>query len=375
MLKDILEIYKNDLWKDKRLLDPQKDVFIKQSENIEENKTEISILRHLKEVGISNVPQIIKTDGLNIYMQNYKGIRVFELLVQLDELYIKCNIDKAKYIKKIILDRCNKNQKEIQLALIDWRKNRANRKPYPQFKLNSIIKVLTECTQIMYNEKSLQYELNKINNYWAEVVNVPFRDAATKNMVFADPRLSRIEINPSKDKTLATRNIVESWINNEDFWQQTPINDFDFSSCINDTTYEDDYISLNFFERSFNGNFYVLPEDLLWTGKPDNKRAAITFLVRYYRFGGRKAAYRLLNPINHMIRFAYDDDVFYFRNLSLIMRHLWEDVDNEIPLIIELTDKIAKKLAMKTVQKDAFYERYQDAHREPWSGMRDRVGE
>jgi hypothetical protein len=44
--------------------------------------------------------------------------------------------------------------------------------------------------------------------------------------------------------------------------------------------------------------------------------------VRYLRFGGRKLAYKLINSQGFEIRFRYDDPIFYFRHLPLILSEL-----------------------------------------------------
>lgn len=376
MNEEVLQIYKSDLWKDKRFLDPQQQLFIKESESIEENNTEVSVINFLRNANIDGIPEILKVDGLKIYMPIFKGIRVFELLVQLDDIYVRNEMSKAKDIKELIIKRCEERQKKIQAALIEWRKLQNNRLSYPQMKLNSIIKVLAMCKHIYFDESQLVEELNKLNNYWKTVVDVPFRDATTKNMVFRCEALSRIEIAPSKDKTASSRQIIENKLrsNDDKFWFDTPICDFDFSSCMHDTSLEDDVISLRYHERTFNGNLYIDSNKLVWTGKPDAKRAAISFYVRYYRFGGRKAAYRLINPINHIVRFEYDRDGFYFENLTTIMRYLWSDCDTEFPLLMRITDELAKSLGDKIAITDEFYKRFPDAHREPWAGMRELPG-
>ena len=363
------------MWKDKRLLDPQQNVFVKYSENNIEHETEVSVIKYLRKQGIEDIPEIIKTEGLRIYMPNFRGIRVFELLVQLDDIYEKNGNRRAREVKQQIINRCDKRQQLIQKALIEWRKIQKKREAYPQYKLESIIRVLTDCTQIKYDKNRLLQELNYLNEYWESVVDVPFRDATVKNMVFMHDLFNRIEINPTADKTLITRNKIEEMLGDNQIWNITPIVDFDFSSCIHDTTLEDDFISLHYHERTYRGIGYVEAQNLIWNGIPDAKRAAISFLVRYYRFGGRKAAYRLLNPINHMVRFSNDNDCFYYQHLNPIIRSLWNKADDELPFIMELTDKLGKKIGTCMAYKDAFYEQFPSAFREPWAGMYEKPGE
>ena len=369
--KEILKIFHDDLWKDKRLMDPQDKIFVKKSENGIEHKTEISVLRYLTETGIDGIPEIKETKELDIHMSIYKEIRVFELLVILDGLSIKN--EKAIEVKKKIIDRCNDRQRKIQLALKEWRekeiKNGQIRLKYPQDKIKKIVEVLATCKDIPLRTKEFDKEMVRLINYWETVADIPFRDATTKNMVFCDPNFQRIELEPNESKTEKNIKQVVAKLNDDVFWETTPIADFDFSSCMHDTTVEDDYISLHCHERTFNGNTYIDPKDLIWIGTPDPKRAAISFYVRYYRFGGRKAAYRLLNPVNHLVRFAYDNDDFYFKNLNSIMRNLYPPVDKEFPTLLQITEDLAKHLGTKRAVEDSFYKEYPNATRQPWEGL------
>lgn len=373
MREETLKIFKDDLWKDKRqcLRSSNNGIFLKQSENALEHETEVSILNFMNASGIQGIPEVKRQNGLNIEMTCFNGIRVFELLVQLELIAQKDRNPLAHLRKKQILDRCAQRQKKIQQVLIEWRKEQTSRMVYPQFKLESIIKVLSDCAGIIYNEKEVTKELNKLNDYWQSVAEVPFRDATTKNMVFCSNELVRLEIDPSRTKTEKARTIIRTKLDDDSFWIDNEIGDFDFSSVIHDTTFEDDMISLNFHEHTYSGNPNIDAKDLIWHGEPDPRRAAITFYIRYYRFGGRKAAYRIINPINHMVRFHYDHDDFYFRELNLLMRNLWPDVDNEFPILMALTDKFYRQLGTKLSTMDSFYAHYPSAYREPWANMRE----
>lgn len=369
--RDILKIFHDDLWKDKRLMHPQDKIFIKKSENDIEHKTEVSVLRYLSETGIDGIPEIKKDDGRDIHMSIYKGIRVFELLVILDSLSVK--YEKATEIKRKIINRCNDRQYKIQLALKEWRKNEIKngqvRFKYPQEKIKKIVEILTTCKDIPLYRQEFDREMGQLIDYWETVAEIPFRDATTKNMVFCDPNFQRIELEPNETKTEKNIKQVIAKLNDDNFWETTLIADFDFSSCIHDTTVEDDYISLHYHERTFDGNTYIAPNDLIWVGEPNPKRAAISFYVRYYRFGGRKAAYRLLNPVNHLVRFAHDNDDFYFRTLNSIMRTLYPPIEQEFPTLLQLTEVLAKRLGTKRAVEDLFYKEYPDATRQPWEGL------
>jgi hypothetical protein len=124
---------------------------------------------------------------------------------------------------------------------------------------------------------------------------------------------------------------------------KAPIIDFDFSSCLECSTPEDDPISLKYHERTWISRFQAL-QGLNWGFKDNGMRAALTFLTRYYRFGGRKAAYRLLHPLGHRIRFRHDNDMFYFERLPGIILKLWPEAAEKIPKIMEFTATVARYL-------------------------------
>ena len=140
-------------------------------------------------------------------------------------------------------------------------------------------------------------------------------------------------------------------------WLDAEIVDFDFCSCLHDTTYEDDVISLKYHERTWEGGLPTSKE-LIWNGEPDSKRAAISFLIRYFRFGGRKAAYRLIHPTGHRIRFKYDNDVFYFFKLPQVLQHLWPDCENEYPNLMRFIKMSSRYLNIQSNETDAFLSYY-----------------
>jgi len=368
MRDEILKIFHDDLWKDKRIVD-QRVVFVKRSESTYEKNTEVSVIQHLHEKNIEGIPELIKVTENEIYLYSFKGIRVFELLVQLDELFHKKGLSRAHEVKDLIIARCEERQKRIQHALSEWRQGQPVREPYPMFKFNSIVKVLAYCTKIKYDVKRAEEEMEKLYACWANFATVPFRDATTRNMMFCSDKFTRIKFSQTEERAQKVRDVIEAMLNDNNFWECELIGDFDFSTCIHDTTLEDDFISCKFHERTFNGNPFVEPKEVIWFGEPNEIRAALSFYIRYYRFGGRKAAYRFLNPVNHMVRFRYDSDIFYFFQLNTIMRNLWKEVDNEFPLLLEITEKLSKTLGSSIAKTDLFYETYPNAKRDPWDGM------
>lgn len=352
----IVYLFKTDLWKDQRILDIDNSsgapTMIKHYDNIEELLTEVSVTRFLNSKGISGIPEIRKDAGLTAKMPYYNGIRLFNLFVELDALKSDYN-DKISQIKHMLIVRCDQRQRLIQSELINWRDTQNVRIAYPHGKLKSIVDILSYCLGIDIQEGVIESEIDEINKYWSTVVKVPFRDATSKNMILNSPKLYMDNFESDEDRSAY---LLASIKNNTYYdWVDAPIIDIDFSSCVHDTTFEDDVISLKYHERTWSGAF-PLARELLWNGSPDAKRAAVTFLIRYFRFGGRKAAYRLMHPTGHRIRFKYDNDLFYFARLPQIMTNLWPECKEEYPHMIHFIETTSRYLPMQQVSTDLFLE-------------------
>ena len=361
--RSIATLFKNDLWKDQRTIEilasSEGKALIKHYPSALEKQTEISISKFLNGCGLTGIPPIspiISEDGLAAEMPYFEGIRLFNLFVALDAIRYTTN-GEAATIKKQLIEKCEKRQKELQGALIQWRAKQDNRIPYPQSKLYSIIEILSYCLKLRINRDDLAEETERINEYFSHVATVPFRDSTTKNMILNCPELftEHFQSDNERDSFIQQCILDKSYIK----WLDAPIIDIDFCSCVHDTTYEDDVISLKFHERTWNG---MIPEaeSLLWNGIPDNQRAAITFLIRYFRFGGRKAAYRLLHASGHCVRFKYDNDCFYFMNLPKFIQHLWPEFKNLYPNMFSFIVAVARNLPFQNEPVDIFMEYFPD---------------
>jgi len=284
-------------------------------------------------------------------MPYYKGIRIFNLLVELDFLQGECNDESAEY-KRTIIRKCEEQQQIIQRLLCKWSTSDDLRIAYPHAKIKTIVIILSECLGIVFDEKKVDDEILNINEYWNSVANTPFRDATPKNMLLFNPELHLSKFESEDDR----RNFIKNCIADGSFKHmiEHPIIDFDFCSCIHNTTPEDDVISLKYHERTWSG---ITPSqsDLVWNGyKPNGQRAAISFLIRYFRFGGRKAAYRLIFPSGHCIRFKHDNDVFYFDKLPSIMLNLWSDCYRIYPNLMSFIETAAQQLRIARSTIDLF---------------------
>lgn len=356
--KQIATLFKDDLWKDQRTLETYSTTngktLVKHYPSSLEKETELSVTKFLRQCGIAGIPPISSsgTNNLVAEMPYFEGIRLFNLFVALDAVRFQTN-GRAASVKKQLIVKCESRQREIQNALLLWRETQKCRSAYPQSKLLTIVDVLSYGLKLNIYRAEIEEEINRINDYYRRIAIVPFRDATPKNMILccADLYTEKFQSDDERNQY-----IIECLQDNTyQKWMGAPIVDIDFCSCVHDTTFEDDVISLKYHERTWNG---LMPssQELLWNGTPDNKRAAISFLVRYFRFGGRKAAYRLLHPVGHRVRFKYDNDCFYFSQLPKFIDSLWPEFRTEYPNLAVFINSVARNLPYQDEVTDLFLE-------------------
>jgi len=352
--KKTLEVFKRDLWKDQRRLETVTlrghECLVKHYVTEQEAHHEKSVLSHLaSSLSNAKVPQVLDEGDMYVVLPYLQGVRVFNLFAELDRLQPPLDVV-GREIKAEILSRCEDNQKEIQQSLMMWG-NGHMLDPYPQHKISSIIQLLADCLGIEMDKEHLSDEISQLSDILSKGSSVPFRDASTKNMVLASSKLWLGYFTGEDERRKFLHDSIMSGEYRE--WVEQPIYDFDFASCINTTTPEDDVVSLRYQERTWSG-MPVSAKELVWWGESDARRAAVTFFVRYYRFGGRKAAYRLLHPSGHRIRFRHDNDVFYFERAPSVMTHLWPEASNVFPRLLEFTSIVAKYLQAPVSSFDYF---------------------
>ncbi|MDD5796489.1 MAG: hypothetical protein PUD24_06110 [Oscillospiraceae bacterium] len=350
MFDEALLLFKNEFWKDSRTItvSENSNTLKKHYNNQFELDTEVKILNSLKNEKFFKVPLIKHISNTHIEMQYFKGIRIFNLLVELD-LFSRVNSEKSKLIKKTIINQCEIEQIALQHSLINlWEKDHIEIIPYPFSKLTTAVEILKLCLDIECNDLKLSNELNNIYTIYKEYAKVPFRDATTKNMILADEYLHLDQFHSIEDR----RKYLFKLFDNENIFEYLashPIINLDFSSCINTTTPEDDYISLHYHERTYDKTKMLSPP-LNWLKDNNPYRAAITFIIRFLRFGGRKAAYKILHDDTAKVRFKYDNPQFYFKKLPLFVNAIYPEICSEYPYTFKFINDVYLRLQkVKTV--------------------------
>lgn len=383
--KATIQAFRDDLCKDQREIKIISDVtnrtktgllVRKYSTSIEEFKNEVDVMTYLSSDGLDNIPSVIGSgsDSIGSYLdiEYYNGIRVFNLLAYIREFQKEFPeyFDSLSEFRESILRKCLLNQISIQKSLLKWSHISQPKTPYPQNKLFIIIDMLSELYGVELNQQQIKNELRFIADEFEKISIVPFRDSTTKNMVIYYPDLylgNYIETNgdaliaDKKRKQVFLKMIQDGSFQN---LLHSPIIDFDFSSCENLTSVYDDPIGFSCHEITFKG----IPHEssLVWLEdqRINSKDIALSFIIRYLRFGGRKMTYHIIHPHAYTYRFKYDNEFFYFNQLDQIVKHFWPESTMVIPEFFKLIQKI--KLPSKADlfdEVDEFEVQYPDCNR------------
>lgn len=353
--EETLTLFKTDLWKDQRDLSTAtvKGIFClrKSADDLRTALIEASVLRELTaKPGRARVPRIVCRRKNDLYIEYFGGIRLFNLLVYLDRLAFQ--YPTATGIARKLICEAGERQADIQQILFQWARHRAL-PPYPAAqKITRALKVLQGPLDLDIDWGRLGAELNRIGAIWTSYAVVPFRDAAPKNMILAATELVLNQDGENARQAVLAKTFEKCAA---PAWSTAKVVDVDFASCGELTTPEDDYISLFYHERTWAGP-PTTSSDLSWGFDTNADRAGMTFLVRYMRFGARKAAYRLLHPTGHRMRFMYDSDLFYFEKLPIILDTIWPGLSAEFPYLRRVIDILPRRLGAVRASSDPFLE-------------------
>lgn len=376
--KELITVFRDDLCKDQRKIEIIEDnkgisrtgyVMRKYSSSTQEYENEQNVISYLIKLGMDGIPKILSygknVDGeYYIDIEYFDGIRVYNVLAYLREIIQQYDVlaERAKAAYDKMIQRCLLRQKRIQEILISWAKTHKKNDIYPQKKVLNIVKLLSEVMDVDINLEELNKELEYITVEFNKIAEIPFRDSTTKNMVLYCPEMYIGNFVKDGEDIFAAdfrrKEYFKDFIGSdrfEDFIDNTPIIDFDFSSCEHLTSVYDDPIGFLCHEITWQG----MPNksDLIWVR--DNreivdKDIALSFIVRYMRFGGRKIAYHIFHPNAYKYRFCYDNEDFYFNNLNKIILHYWSDAKKYIPQLMNFITYVKtydKKLIIDDVDE------------------------
>lgn len=295
--------------------------FVKTCPDKQSAATEFRVLEMLSAAGIT-VPRPLAVHGEVVTMELVEGIRVFDLLRVLRTV--------APDVIPALLARLRERLAEVQKVLV-YNRHELPDAPYPfGTKVVAMIRLLSRLLDVPAPDAAELAQWTQLSSMWRGMLDTPFRDATTKNMILAHPELS-----VSSPDRLGT---LES-ITSSDPGQllTAPIVDVDFSLCGFRSTAADDWVSLLMHEACAPWTTWPNDSDLDF----DQQTLGLTLLVRYVRFGGRKMSYSLMHPGAAGIRFAYDDAGFYFRRLPALLTQVWPGFADRYPLALRRISSLA----------------------------------
>jgi hypothetical protein len=343
-----------ELWKDLRAFPSVLDrgEFAKDCFDRELALVEAAVLLVLNErlgKGVVPMPKRIE-QGTILVLERIRGGRLFDLVRHLKVLEERDASLGAAAVCARLLDRSRSRLRLIQLELARIGPLFTS-DPYPlERKLTSLLELFLRVFGIQTVPPRWKQSLEEFVSYWqSSCVSIPFRDATTKNMIVADERLA---VAGGRDASHSQLVAVAEMLKSEtpEFWVSVPIVDVDFSSVVHLTSIEDDPISLHCHQAT-SGSMEPTPQNFVLDsslGAPDALRAASTAFVRYLRFGGRKLAYQLINSQGFKVRFAYDEPLFYFRELPDLCRALSPSFMTKYSDLVEVVSEIHRAASSPT---------------------------
>lgn len=301
------------------------------------------------------VPQVYRSEDTFIDLEYIQGMRVFNIFQHLNE--ISQQDRNARSAKLRFLDRCVEESCQLQQALNDD-VHLFDRVYYPvKRKIFGTLQLFDHCLRLDLPLDTIRSELAAVETYLRSVsCPVPFRDASPKNLILAWPDLWM-----ESAKSHATqRAMIREAIGEQCKGAGSPLDrqrivHIDFSSCGELTVPEDDPISLLVHESSWEAD---LPErHLLWLDVDlDPMRLAVGMIIRMYRYGGRRLAYRLVHANGHRARYGSESSGFYFSRLVDDESPFHAKLKTYFPAILHATKSILAKSKEGTLSTTDWFE-------------------
>lgn len=260
---------------------------------------EYSALNRLAGRRLAPVP--LGVNGCQVIIDEARGIRVHELLVH------AARHPHLHTVATAFLDRLAARLTTIQTEL---RYPTWPTQAYPfDSKVTATIAFLSRLLCLPTNAAH-DVELARMEVEWLAMARVPFRDAVVKNMILVDHALAPGFASSWSERAEAIENALST--QGEELFARE-LQDIDFSSVVHLTTFADDWVSLQLHESCAP---FMKGRALQFPPRCSKREIALSILVRFIRFGGRKMAYALLAPTSAAERFEHDSAAYYFDHLT-----------------------------------------------------------
>ncbi len=307
------------------------------------------------------VPRLLGCSGSYLWLERCRGIRLYDLVRLLQQDPGGCG--SADAVIRLLLARSRQRLQRLQRHLDGWQ-GPAGLHPYPLArKLAGLLRLLSRSLDLAEPSPELRLELRALQHDWRHWAVLPFRDATSKNVLVLHPDLDPSHGDRRRLDWLAHRLHTAPL----ESWHDLPMRDVDFSSLLHTTVPEDDPISLLAHQRTLPfvrwspESFSLLPERF----GIHPARASLGLIVRWFRFGGRKLAYRLVHPQASLQRFRHDDPLPYFTTLRSHANGLDPGLELRYPHLLERLEAIGEAYrrirAHLPLQPDPFLLRFPGA--------------
>lgn len=319
-------------------------VYYKHCASADDADREHAVLRWLHQHDPQLVPAPLGVTGHSLRLEHVRGIRLYDLLRLLQTVAAQqpalagLATQAGVTLLQRATDRLHCTQRLLQ-SLPD-----ASALPaYPLHShLTQLLVVLLQLLRLPPLSADARHDLQELQQVWTAFdALLPFRDATPKNMLVALPQLAPVAGSNSHERLASVADWLQCRPDEPRLAPaQVPLLDYDLTSTRERTAPEDDLLSLLGHAASLPfARAWLTPasaDPLEWLDtvpalalhglaqppEASRPRTARALLVRYLRFGGRKLAYRLLNPTGYAVRFAHDDPAPYFAALQPALQRL-----------------------------------------------------
>ena len=313
--RDTVLFFKGEFWKDVRRLevgaDAEGDTLQRYSDGVTSIQDELSWLTSLsRSLSKARIPEVLRATDDYIEFRYIKGLRAFNLLVDLKSIHETTGNAKASELALRLLSVLNSHLVEIR-ECAEKSSMTSDCIPYPyEEKARNTFVLLSSVLCLGPLAEEVLGDIRRLCDLAKAKATAPFRDANPKNVILEIPHLHLERYHSADDRsemilTMLSNGVLDGLVEEEHLYH------VDFSGFRYLCPPCDDCVCLNHHETTCwlnNGTA------LCHKGRTHVTIMA-TALLRFVRLGGRKVAYRLLNPSGYNVRHAHDNERYYFERM------------------------------------------------------------
>lgn len=311
--------FENTFYKDKRKLEMTTSGIRRYSDGETSIQEDCKIMQHFETTILQkNMPKVLEINKHFIELEYLKGSRVFNILMDMKELYQRTkNQEILKTAQNIVAYLSS--QLEIFQSEFTTMIKKDTYQNYPAYEKSiESIELIYPFLDCAANTDNIIIDLKYICDLFCKNSHSLFRDFTPKNVIIHDEKIYELS-QQNKDQ----------WLNN-------------LCELINTKYFTDDYLSLHIKQLDFSGIKYTVPqwddfitlfshESTIWT---QSKKKSLefqqkfqdpifvsTFIVRYIRLAFRKVCYQIYCKEGFNVRYQNDDHKYYLQYLYKVIKN------------------------------------------------------